>query len=37
MATINTYNGTGADCSGSTGATDRVLTLETIKNLVNIT
>ena len=27
MATIKTFNGTGADCSGSTGATDRVLTL----------
>jgi len=28
MAVIKTYNGTGADCSGSTGATDRVLTLD---------
>ena len=34
---IKTFNGTGADCSGSTGATDRVLTLETIKNFINIT
>jgi len=34
---IKTFNGTGADSSGASGDSNRVLTLETIKNFINIT
>jgi len=34
---IKTFNGTGADCSLTSGDSNRVLTLETIKNFINIT